>query len=160
MAYRKDVLDFLEVTTIATFRFQEAPCFQAASATVARLCGLFNYSPANIFLIALLMHAASRRITNSKPSLEMRVTYLLEPCFWLELAMASRLSRFVDRRGTRFGSQRDLVHWFVWSRDNLVNEVGEGVFYPCIIIIGLFSTVLAMISFGGGGDICRIAFRW
>jgi hypothetical protein len=50
-------------------------------------------SPANIFLIALLMHAASRRTTNSKPSLDMSVTYLLEPCFWLELAMVGCLRR-------------------------------------------------------------------
>ncbi len=37
------------------------------------------------------MHAASRNTTNSNPSLEMRVTYLLEPCFWLELAMTDDL---------------------------------------------------------------------
>lgn len=61
---------------------------------VARDVGLD--SPANIFLIALLMHAASRRTTNSKPSLDMSVTYLLEPCFWLELAMIGWLRRMCE----------------------------------------------------------------
>jgi hypothetical protein len=42
MKYRKDVLDFLKVTSIATFRFQEAPCFQVASEAVPWRCGLLN----------------------------------------------------------------------------------------------------------------------
>jgi hypothetical protein len=71
-------------------------------------------SPANIFLIALLMHAASRRTTNSKPSLEMRVTYLLEPCFWLELAMVGCLGGFVD------GRRRDLA-------GDAISEAHQGV---------------------------------
>jgi hypothetical protein len=63
-------------------------------------------SPANIFFIALLMQAASRRMTNSKPSLEMRVTYLLEPCFWLELAMTDDLGEWVDVERARFVETR------------------------------------------------------
>jgi hypothetical protein len=36
-----------------------------------------NEIPSNIFLMAELWHAASRRTTNSNPSLDTRVTYLL-----------------------------------------------------------------------------------
>jgi hypothetical protein len=37
--------------------------------------------------MAPLTHAASRRTTNSNPSLEMSVTYLLRLWFWLEVAI-------------------------------------------------------------------------
>lgn len=41
--------------------------------------------------MALLVQAASRRTTNSKPSQEMSVTYLLGPEFWLVDAIAVML---------------------------------------------------------------------
>jgi hypothetical protein len=41
----------------------------------------------NIFLMVPLLQAASRRTTNSNPSLEMRVTYLLKG-FSLDVAIA------------------------------------------------------------------------
>ena len=41
----------------------------------------------NILFMAPLTQAASRRTTNSNPSLEMRVTYLLRDWFWLEVAI-------------------------------------------------------------------------
>jgi hypothetical protein len=49
----------------------------------------------NILLIAPLTQAASRRTINSKPSLEMRVTYLLSPWLWVENAILT-LSMDVD----------------------------------------------------------------
>ena len=46
----------------------------------------------NILLMTLLLQAASRKTTNSKPSLEIRVTYFEISGFWLELAIAMDVS--------------------------------------------------------------------
>jgi hypothetical protein len=78
--------------------------------------------------MALLMHAASRRTTNSKPSLETSVTYLLKPWFWLEVAMVVCVAaewlpvggaRLMDVGGKREFSKRPdfyqvVQHEHVW----------------------------------------------